>query len=123
MKGGRDDWQQAEAGTLGIRTVTSRSERPDRQSLVTAQAIGKYERDESMPSSGVLIALADALNVSVNYLVGDGNLSLLSVDFRSKKLSSKRGTGPDRRYGPSDAGTLPHDRRNPRPAQRQLGQA
>ena len=27
---------------------------------VTAQAISKYERDETMPSSGVLIALADA---------------------------------------------------------------
>ena len=38
---------------------------------VTAQAIGKYERNESMPGSGVLIALADALDVSVDYLVGD----------------------------------------------------
>ena len=28
---------------------------------VTAQAIGKYERDEAVPSSGVLMALADAL--------------------------------------------------------------
>ena len=31
---------------------------------VTAQAISKYERDESMPSSGVLIALADALSAT-----------------------------------------------------------
>ena len=29
--------------------------------LVTAQAIGKYERNESMPSSGVLMALMDWL--------------------------------------------------------------
>ena len=57
---------------------------------VTAQAIGKYERDESMPSSGVLIALADALHVSVNYLVGDPGMSMLSVDFRSKEVSTKR---------------------------------
>ena len=35
---------------------------------VTAQAIGKYERDESIPSSGVLIALADALSVSCGLL-------------------------------------------------------
>ena len=35
---------------------------------VTAQAIGKYERGESMPGSGVLIALAGALGVSVDYL-------------------------------------------------------
>ncbi len=57
---------------------------------VTAQAIGKYERDESMPSSGVLIALADALHVSVSYLAGDPSMSLLSVDFRSKRVSTKR---------------------------------
>ena len=35
---------------------------------VSAQAIGKYERDEAMPRSGVLIALAEALDVSVDYL-------------------------------------------------------
>ena len=57
---------------------------------VTAQAIGKYERDESMPSSGVLIALADALNVSVNYLVGDPGMTLLSVDYRNKTVESRR---------------------------------
>ena len=31
------------------------------ENRVTAQAIGKYERDEDMPSSGVLSALARAL--------------------------------------------------------------
>jgi transcriptional regulator with XRE-family HTH domain len=34
---------------------------------VTAQAIGKYERNEGIPSSGVLIVLAKALKVSVGY--------------------------------------------------------
>jgi len=57
---------------------------------VTAQAIGKYERNESMPSSGVLIALADALGVSVDYLVGDQEMVLESVEFRKKKITSKR---------------------------------
>ncbi len=57
---------------------------------VTAQAIGKYERDESMPSSGVLIALADALDVSVDYLVGDQEMILEAVEFRKKKITSKR---------------------------------
>ena len=57
---------------------------------VTAQAIGKYERDESMPSSGVLIALADALSVSVDYLVGDQEMALESLEFRKKSLTSKR---------------------------------
>ena len=43
---------------------------------VTAQVISKYERNESMPSSGVLIALADALDMTVDYLMGDGDLVL-----------------------------------------------
>ena len=54
---------------------------------VTAQAIGKYERDESMASSGVLIALADALSVPVEYLVGDQEMALESVEFRKKKIT------------------------------------
>ncbi len=57
---------------------------------VTAQAIGKYERNESMPSSSVLIALADALDVSVNYLVGDQEMVLEGVEFRKNKIVSKR---------------------------------
>ena len=57
---------------------------------VTAQSIGKYERDEAMPRSGVLIALADALDVSVEYLMGEPGMVLQSVDFRTKKVASKR---------------------------------
>ena len=57
---------------------------------VTAQAISKYERDESMPSSGVLIALADALNVPIDYLASDGDIHLEAVDFRKKRLTSRR---------------------------------
>ena len=57
---------------------------------VTAQAIGKYERDESMPGSGVLIALANALGVPVDYLVGDQEMVLEAVDFRKKALTSRR---------------------------------
>ena len=57
---------------------------------VTAQAIGKYERNESMPSSGVLIALADALGVSVEYLTSDQDLVLEAVEFRKKAISRKR---------------------------------
>jgi Zn-dependent peptidase ImmA (M78 family) len=57
---------------------------------VTAQAIGKYERNEAMPSSGVLIALAEALDVSVDYLLGDQEMVLEAVEFRKKKITSKR---------------------------------
>lgn len=58
--------------------------------LVTAQAIGKYERDESMPGSEVLIALAGALGVSVDYLLGEQEMVLDGVEFRKKAITSKR---------------------------------
>ncbi len=57
---------------------------------VTAQAISKYERDESIPSSGVLIALADALDVPIDYLASDSDIRLEAVDFRKKRLTSRR---------------------------------
>jgi len=51
---------------------------------VTAQAIGKYERNEDIPSSGVLIALAKALKVSVGYLMDTQGIVLTGVEFRTK---------------------------------------
>ena len=57
---------------------------------VSAQAIGKYERDETMPGSGVLIALADALHTSVDYLLGDPDLLLDDLKFRKNAFTSKR---------------------------------
>ena len=56
--------------------------------LVSAQAIGKYERGEMMPGSSVVIALADALDVSVAYLLNPSAVALESVEFR--KLASTR---------------------------------
>jgi Zn-dependent peptidase ImmA (M78 family) len=58
--------------------------------LVTAQAIGKYERDEMMPSSAVLIALAKALGVTEDYLLNPARVELLAVEFRKQKLTSVR---------------------------------
>jgi Zn-dependent peptidase ImmA (M78 family)/DNA-binding XRE family transcriptional regulator len=50
--------------------------------IVSAQAIGKYERDEMMPGSTVLLALADALAVSPEYLLSERQIELTGVDFR-----------------------------------------
>ena len=58
--------------------------------LVTAQAIGKYERGESTPSSGVLLALAKALNVSLTYLFDTQEVSLAGVEFRTKANTTAR---------------------------------
>jgi Zn-dependent peptidase ImmA (M78 family) len=58
--------------------------------LVTAQAIGKYERNEMMPSSTVLISLARALGVSEDYLLNAGEVELVAVEFRKKKLTKAK---------------------------------
>lgn len=51
---------------------------------VSAQALGKYERDEMVPSSGVLIAVGRALGVSLSYLMSAQAVELTGVDFRAK---------------------------------------
>lgn len=68
------------AAGLSLRELEAKIE-----NLVTAQAIGKYERDESMPSSDILIALAFALGVSVDYMIGDSEIILETIEFRKKK--------------------------------------
>lgn len=56
---------------------------------VSAQAIGKYERDLDMPGSEVLMALTKALNISLDHLVNAPDLVLEGVEFR-KELPSTR---------------------------------
>ncbi|WP_299916024.1 XRE family transcriptional regulator [uncultured Roseobacter sp.] len=60
------------------------------QNKVSAQAIGKYERNEDMPGSSVLIALARALEVSVDFLLSDDELELEGVEFRKSASSSAK---------------------------------
>lgn len=57
---------------------------------VTAQAIGKYERGEDVPSSGVLMALAKALDVSLAYLLDTQGVELTGVEFRTKASTTAR---------------------------------
>ena len=57
---------------------------------VTAQAIGKYERGEDVPSSGVLTALAKALGVSLSYLLDTQGIELSHVEFRTKANTTTR---------------------------------
>ena len=58
--------------------------------IISAQAIGKYERAEMMPSSTVAIALADALEVPLTYLLSPSKVSLESVEFRKLSSTSAR---------------------------------
>ena len=55
---------------------------------VSAQAIGKYERNEMMPSSGVLLALSKSLDVSLDYFMSDQVRSLEVVEFRKKSTTT-----------------------------------
>lgn len=65
---------------------------------VTAQAIGKYERGESIPSSDVLVALVKALDVSLDYLLDVQEIELTGVEFRTKANT----TGKDRAHVETD---------------------
>jgi Zn-dependent peptidase ImmA (M78 family) len=84
MIGKRLKLARAAAG-LSLRDLSHKIE-----NRVSAQQIGKYERDEDVPSSGVLIALSRALGVSVDYLVGDQEMVLDGVEFRKRQITSKK---------------------------------
>jgi hypothetical protein len=51
--------------------------------------IGRYERNEAMPGSAVLIALADALEVFENYLLDQSDLRLEAVEFRKNRIMNR----------------------------------
>lgn len=57
---------------------------------VTAQILSKYERDELMPSSQVLIGLARALDVSEEYLLGEQRLVFDCEQFTGEAGKSAR---------------------------------
>jgi Zn-dependent peptidase ImmA (M78 family)/DNA-binding XRE family transcriptional regulator len=57
---------------------------------VSAQAIGKYERNEMMPSSTILLAMAEALDVSPEYLLSEREIELAGVDFRKAPHAGAR---------------------------------
>src|SRR5579863_6210835 len=84
MIGKRLKLARAAAG-LSLRDLAKRID-----NRVSAQQIGKYERDEDVPGSAVLITLSHALGVSVDYLVGDQEMVLEGVEFRKKQITSKK---------------------------------
>lgn len=51
-------------------------------SKVSAQAISRYEANEITPSSGVLVALAKALDVSIDFLMSEQEITLSGISFR-----------------------------------------
>ena len=84
MIGTRLKLARTKAG-LSLRGLEQRMDR-----LVTAQAIGKYERGESSPRPHVLEALASALGVTAEYFFEEDSLKISAVEFRRKGRLGKR---------------------------------
>ena len=57
---------------------------------VTAQAISKYEAGQMLPSSAVLVALARALDVSLDFLMSGQVEDLEGIEFRRHSKTSAR---------------------------------
>lgn len=57
---------------------------------ITAQAINKYEKGEMMPKSSVLVALARALDVSLDFLMAAEVVALDGVEFRKRASATER---------------------------------
>ena len=57
---------------------------------VSAQAISKYEAEKMMPSSAVLVGLAKALGVSLDFLMGGQVQELRGIEFRKHSGTSAR---------------------------------
>lgn len=66
-----------ESAGLSLRELEARI-----NNQVSAQAIGKYERNEMMPGSSVLFALARVLSIPPDYLLNEREIELAGIDFR-----------------------------------------
>lgn len=60
------------------------------EGLVTAQAIGKYERGEMTPASNVLIAISKAVREPISFFMNPLGVSLAEVDFRKTSGTSAK---------------------------------
>ena len=58
--------------------------------IVTKQAISQYEKNQKNPSSRVLIALSNALNVNMEYFFRTVNVNISQVDFRKHSSYGKK---------------------------------
>lgn len=75
---------RARAG-LSLAGLASKLDEP-----ITAQAINKYEKGEMMPKSSVLVALARALGVSLDFLMSSEVVALDGVEFRKRASATER---------------------------------
>ncbi|AFT97390.1 XRE family transcriptional regulator [Salmonella enterica] len=57
---------------------------------ISANMVKKYEHDQSMPSSGVLLKLATALSVRTEYFFRPAQVTLGEVEYRKKASASAK---------------------------------
>ena len=88
--------------------------------LVTAQAIGKYERNEDMPSSRVLSALA-ALSTYRRTIYSSPRRWFFTGSSSARRTSRPSGKKHSSRAGAPSAGALPDARRHARSSERGVG--
>jgi Zn-dependent peptidase ImmA (M78 family)/DNA-binding XRE family transcriptional regulator len=58
--------------------------------IVSKQAISKYEKGKINPSSEVLLALAKALDVKVDYFFRSGKFAIAGIEFRKRSRLTKK---------------------------------
>lgn len=58
--------------------------------IVSKQSISQYEKNLKNPSSSVLIALANALGIGVDYFFRNVNVNIGEVDFRKQSTFGKK---------------------------------
>ena len=75
--------QARKAAGLSMRALAERAQ-------ISAMAISKYETNKSTPSSGVLLSLADALGVRVEYFFRTSKVQLKEVEYRKHSKLPKK---------------------------------
>lgn len=71
-----------------IRCMSQRDLRDSVGGRISSSAIAKYEKGQMMPSSGTLIALANALNMSLDYFFRPFTVNIDPSKFEFRKSSS-----------------------------------
>lgn len=75
--------QARKAAGLSMRALAEKAQ-------ISAMAISKYENNKSTPSSGVLLALASALGVRVEYFFRASKVQLKEVEYRKHSKLPKK---------------------------------
>lgn len=60
------------------------------EAIVSKQAISKYEKGKINPSSQVLLALAKALDVKVDYFFRSATIAIAGIEFRKRSRLTKK---------------------------------